>query len=97
VQASKASKNALIQRFCNVTNAPQAEAQAYLRAHGYKLEPAVDAYLNETADDAAGVRLTPQMEKNARARLNALFDKYKGAYKGGTACADRQTTRLRRT
>lgn len=78
-QASKASKNALIQRFCNVTYASQAEAQTYLRANGYKLEPAVDAFLNETADDAAGVRLTPQMEKAARARLNALFDKYKGA------------------
>lgn len=48
--------------------------------HNNRLEAAIDAYLTDQTNLAHLPRLTAQQEKAVRAQLNALFDKYKGAY-----------------
>ena len=78
------SKSALVQSFCAVTNAATDEAQAYLRSCSYRLEEAIDAFLNDRSGGPSAARLSASQEKEARALLNALYEDYRGMCRWST-------------
>ncbi|KAK0564721.1 Scaffold-type E3 ligase [Tilletia horrida] len=83
MSSSKASKESILKQFRSITNATPADAQRILKAHGYRLTNAVDAFYDdsiavENANKASSSSSSAKKaEKESRDRLNALFDEYK--------------------
>lgn len=82
--SSAAKKEATLKSFRNITNATPQDAHRILKAHGYRLEPATNAFFSDeqaqlNASSAASKSSTQdrKSEKESRDRLNALFDQFK--------------------
>ncbi|PWN41468.1 DUF298-domain-containing protein, partial [Ceraceosorus guamensis] len=78
--SSKTTKEAAIRQLRQITNATQPDAQRLLKANGYRIEAAVDAFY---ADDAAMSNAAKAAgggvkgEKESKEKLGKLFDQYK--------------------
>lgn len=88
MQSSKVSRESLIKQFRAITNATQNDAARILKQNGYRLEASVDAFYSDDAaisnaskGSSAGDK---RAEKEAKDKLGALFDQYKGECWPGT-------------
>lgn len=82
--SSSAKKEAALKSFRSITNATPQDAHRILKAHGYRLEAATNAFFSdEQAQLNAGSVASKnsvqdkKSEKESRDRLNALFDQFK--------------------
>lgn len=81
--SSAAKKEAILRQFRQLTNATPQDANRILKAHGYRIEPATDAFFNnEQAQINASISsstLDRKSEREVKERLNALFDRFRDA------------------
>ncbi|CEH12478.1 Uncharacterized conserved protein [Ceraceosorus bombacis] len=84
MSSSKTTKEAAIRQLRQITNATQPDAQRLLKANGYRIEAAVDAFY---ADDAAMSNAAKAAggglkgEKESKEKLGKLFDQYKEGWR----------------
>ncbi len=81
--SSAAKKEAILRQFRQLTNATPQDAHRILKAHGYRLEPATDAFFNDEQAQinasASSSTLDKKTEREVKERLNALFDRFRDA------------------
>lgn len=81
--STAAKREATLKSFRNITNATPQDAHRILKAHGYRLEPATNAFYSDeqaqlnASSAAKSSTVDRKSEKESRDRLNALFDKFK--------------------
>ena len=81
--SSSAKKEAILRQFRQLTNATPQDAHRILKAHGYRIEPATDAFFNDEQAQinasASSSTLDKKTEREVKERLNALFDRFRDA------------------
>ncbi|CDR99868.1 hypothetical protein, partial [Sporisorium scitamineum] len=81
--SSSAKKEAILRQFRQLTNATPQDAHRILKAHGYRIEPATDAFFNDEQAQinasAPSSTLDKKTEREVKERLNALFDRFRDA------------------
>ncbi|EST06169.1 Potentiating neddylation domain protein [Kalmanozyma brasiliensis GHG001] len=81
--SSAAKKEAILRQFRQLTNATPQDAHRILKAHGYRIEPATDAFFNDEQAQinasASSSTLDKKTEREVKERLNALFDRFRDA------------------
>ncbi|KAJ9477499.1 Defective in cullin neddylation protein 1 [Pseudozyma hubeiensis] len=81
--SSAAKKEAILRQFRSLTNATPQDAHRILKAHGYRIEPATDAFFNDEQAQinasASSSTLDKKTEREVKERLNALFDRFRDA------------------
>lgn len=88
--SSSAKKEAILRQFRQLTNATPQDAHRILKAHGYRIEPATDAFFNDEQAQinasASSSTLDKKTEREVKERLNALFDRFRDS--GNAADSD---------
>ncbi|KAJ1032729.1 hypothetical protein NDA16_000750 [Ustilago loliicola] len=88
--SSSAKKEAVLRQFRQLTNATPQDAHRILKAHGYRIEPATDAFFNDEQAQinasASSSTLDKKTEREVKERLNALFDRFRDS--GNAADSD---------
>jgi DCN1-like protein 1/2 len=81
--SSSAKKEAILRQFRQLTNATAQDAHRILKAHGYRIESATDAFFNDEQAQinasASSSTLDKKTERELKERLNALFDRFRDA------------------
>ncbi|SNX82630.1 related to DCN1 - scaffold-type E3 ligase [Melanopsichium pennsylvanicum] len=81
--SSSAKKEAVLRQFRQLTNATPQDAHRILKAHGYRIEPATDAFFNDSQAQLNASASTSSLDKNrereVKERLNSLFDRFRDA------------------
>lgn len=72
-----------MRQFRQLTNATPQDAHRILKAHGYRIEPATDAFFNDEQAQinaaTSSSTLDKKTEREVKERLNALFDRFRDA------------------
>lgn len=83
--SSSAKKEAILRQFRQLTKATPQDAHRILKAHGYRIEPATDAFFNDEQAQinasASSSTLDKKTEREVKERLDALFDRFRDAAK----------------
>lgn len=88
--SSSAKKEAVLRRFRELTNATPQDAHRILKAHGYRIESATNAFFNDEQAQinasASSSTHDKKTEREVKERLNALFDRFRDS--GNAADSD---------
>ncbi|SAM77774.1 related to DCN1-scaffold-type E3 ligase [Ustilago bromivora] len=88
--SSSAKKEAVLRRFRELTSATPQDAHRILKAHGYRIESATNAFFNDKQAQinasASSSTLDKKTEREVKERLNALFDRFRDS--GNAADSD---------